>query len=128
MPWTEQSLFDHVAVALLNQDGPSLDEEGTSCMYRDGKGRKCAIGHGIPDEKYDPGMENNKPLTLLEQFPSLAEEFGAVSVHFLTDLQHAHDCYNGEWPSKAGWEEYITRALTNFAKHYNLTLPKELTQ
>ena len=38
--------------AVIKQGGPSMDVEG--CCYRSPTGRKCTIGHMIPDKHYVP--------------------------------------------------------------------------
>ena len=51
-------IFDFVKGKLLEQNRQALGTDGT-CFYRGDGGRKCAIGHLIPDEKYTPEMEYN---------------------------------------------------------------------
>ncbi len=52
----KQEIFDKAARGVLEQGGPSIDEDG--CMYRAPNGRKCAAGHLIADEHYNPRCEN----------------------------------------------------------------------
>lgn len=58
-----QQMFDHVLQALRAQGHASvaLYAGGSSakyvCVYRGPNGDKCAAGHLIPDELYDPRMD-----------------------------------------------------------------------
>lgn len=52
----EQEIFNTVWFHLKNQNMPCLNEK-KYCAYRNGK-MKCAIGALIPDELYDPIIEN----------------------------------------------------------------------
>lgn len=55
------ALIDYVKDALIKQNAQSsyADAVGiTLCQYRGPNGTKCAIGHLIPDEMYDPVFES----------------------------------------------------------------------
>jgi hypothetical protein len=64
MDWNinNQEIFDKVVRGILSQGGPSASacDEFTKirCKYRSTNGRKCAAGHLISDEDYDPEMED----------------------------------------------------------------------
>lgn len=97
------------------------------CAYRDEHGRRCAIGHLIPDHLYSPGYEGldvvglmateQPPLFGLE--PHEAEDetthFGDELRQFLIDLQFAHD--TAERPLE------MIANLTRVADKHNLLLP-----
>lgn len=55
--WTKESMKEHVKA---NFKGKSIDENG-NCVYRGPDGKKCAVGLFIPDEFYDPMLENSAP-------------------------------------------------------------------
>lgn len=54
--FTRQETFDIAVTGVLGQGGQSIHEEG-HCVYRNEKGRKCAAGHLIPDDRYDESLE-----------------------------------------------------------------------
>lgn len=53
---TLQQIFDQAYNGVVAQGGQSSDTVGR-CMYRGPEGRKCAVGHLLPDELYRPNME-----------------------------------------------------------------------
>lgn len=54
---TMQETFDFV-VGKIREQGCASMGDNKSCLYRGPNGTKCAAGHVIPDDKYDPIMEN----------------------------------------------------------------------
>lgn len=53
-----KALINDVREFLAKQGKRAWDEETQGCMYRTPDGLKCAIGCLLPDELYDPAMEN----------------------------------------------------------------------
>jgi len=53
---TLQQIFDQAYNGILAQGGQSSDTVGR-CMYRGPGGRKCAVGHLLPDALYHRSME-----------------------------------------------------------------------
>jgi len=109
---TRQEIFEIGARHLLNQGERSerLGKTGDMfCSYRGDEGRKCVIGALIPDDKYDPNMEERGVYSLLIDFPEcldvVDDEF------FLTSLQQIHD---RNLP--ISWKE----KLYNLGKEWNL--------
>lgn len=96
-----QELFDKSVAALLKQRKKSVTRttEGTTCSYRSKVGC-CAIGHLIPDDKYNEQMDCEGGISstcLLREFPELKEyllpsdmQYGEAT-YFLTELQVIHD-------------------------------------
>jgi hypothetical protein len=85
-PKTKQELFDFVLAAIRKQGRPSMN--GAHCMYRAADGARCAAGHLIPDDLYDPEMEG-KPIGIV-----MVARPGVIAcedVPFLGELQGAHD-------------------------------------
>lgn len=116
----EQELFNKAYIGLDGQGFKrSFDIDKGRCMYRGPDGRKCAIGHAIPDELYDPIMEEGMPgsgFGILLGLMGFAV-FGDFERHeFANNLQSAHDC--------ADCPEDMKHRLQNFAKNYGLTIPK----
>ena len=54
---TDQEIFNKVAAHLIKQGRQA--KANFSCLYRAPDGCKCAIGVLIPDDKYDPRMEEH---------------------------------------------------------------------
>jgi hypothetical protein len=93
---TLQELFDKALIGIRAQGGPAvLFEDGIGkCLYRSPEGNKCAIGHNIPDEEYNPAMGSRGIVTLCSDFmhyPSIREMKILIGVETLADLQSAHD-------------------------------------
>lgn len=96
---TRQEIFYHVQRKLLQQGRRSTDanagvHEGTSCVYRNIDGLKCAVGHLIPDDKYRSSFENTN---FCEPMLAEALKSGGVDINdketrqLLRALQRVHD-------------------------------------
>ena len=96
---TKQEIFDTVLHALRKQGRASVRRLSDGlptdrCVYRAANGDKCAAGHLIPDDLYDPKMED-------KSFTGVSESFGtgcalgmdSSDVEFVRLLQIAHDDY-----------------------------------
>ncbi len=74
---TRQEIFNLAYTGLHGQGWrQSVNAEG-GCMYRGPVGLKCAIGHCIDDQDYDPEMEGTSFVGEFIRFPakiSLADE------------------------------------------------------
>ena len=56
----KQGLLDKMPTGLAKQGWlQSRYPDGRGCCYRGPDGLKCAVGHVIPDELYDPIMDKN---------------------------------------------------------------------
>lgn len=84
---TNQETFDTVVTALRKQEKPSVNEIG-ECMYRGPNGLKCAAGHLIPDDKYNPEFEGIA-ITEWDIGPILKEQ--GYDIRLVEELQDAHD-------------------------------------
>ena len=98
---TRQEIFDIVARHLLTQ-GERSTAPKLGCAYRDGSGRKCAIGALIPDDLYSRDLEGfraDSPCILK------AANIDASDGLFAVGLQDVHDKYlPHEWREKLeGW-------------------------
>ena len=90
------------------------------CQYRGGGGRKCAIGHCIPDEEYMPEMEG-KSISSEVMTTVRTRLFAGADLPFLAALQAAHDSpFSGVTP------EDLRSTLSDVAKRYNLTWPEDV--
>jgi hypothetical protein len=91
---------------------------GTNCRYRAPDGRKCAIGHFIPDEEYTADMEMKSGPVILEMLGYEMHDSGDLGSFerriFLRQLQTAHD--EGRTPAEM---EMMLRALAKF-NHFSI--------
>lgn len=105
---TKQEIYDTVCAHLAQQKRRAF--ENGSCRYRTSDGLKCAIGCLIPDDLYDPRMDdpavNIGVVSLLDLFP-LDPIFGDVSELFLASIQNAHD--------RSGNQRQLCHSLRNIA-------------
>ena len=86
---TKQEVFEHVVTALLKQNKRSMgvNEEGTgTCLYRSSDGSKCAAGHCIGDDEYNPRFEGNTWGCLIAQ-----SEVTVTHGNLISRLQRFHD-------------------------------------
>lgn len=135
---TKQEIFDIAARGVIGQRGFSVREDGL-CQYRS-SGMKCAVGHMIPDEDYDPNfdiyfvsikdvLEDKRDYDevrrggVVDKFHGVLMKHGlsdgsSESLKFLQDLQYAHDCAS-DLSRRRGIESYVRRMLT-VANIYNL--------
>ena len=90
-------------------------EQEFSCQYRAEDGKKCAIGHCIPDSKYDRGFEGGSA-TASGICKVMGYKYMSDDARWATDLQRAHD--EGLTPAE------MQQRLTEFANKHNLTVPK----
>jgi hypothetical protein len=116
-----QEIFDYVTPLLFAQGQRSMlpsqfpdDEDGEpTCAYRGEGGLRCAIGHIIPDELYNPNIEGEGvggtvlQSVLKEIIPSKYGVTYAGLGKFLGDLQDVHD----------GW---ICNGVDGNTAHFNL--------
>lgn len=118
--------------ALLKQGMPSRRdyyETGMGpyrqCMYRQGK-NKCAIGHIIKDEYYDPSFEGSDVRAVLN---AIAESLGLHSLSnneilTLIEFQECHD----DAAELLSPEEFLRNYKGNFAKFECGWLEEKYTQ
>ena len=97
MTYTKQEAFDTVAKHLFEQGERSMRGLRKTCAYRSGTGLKCAIGALIPDEMYNPkmdqpnGMDVDELTAAFPQVTELFDSFGVPYENMLRDLQDIHD-------------------------------------
>lgn len=83
---TKQEIFDTVVKHLAQQKRRSVIPNTNICMYRSEEGLKCAIGCLIPDEEYNPEMENKAASRIVKSADNI------LGMNNLLDaLQAAHD-------------------------------------
>lgn len=104
MKFDKQAAFTTIMTKLRIQGERSVIEvENDSlnakvvCRYRGMNGMCCAIGHLIPDERYDPKMEG-EPASFSIVRNVLSDLYGEIdqdTSEFLCDVQDAHDYHFG---------------------------------
>jgi len=70
------------------EDGEPYYSSETICAYRGDNGMKCAVGCIIPDDKYDPSMENVGVICIRDNY---GFDWDGPMVNMLKRLQHIHD-------------------------------------
>lgn len=113
---TNQEVFDKVLFALRKQGRASIrytHSQNSECAYRGHDGMKCAVGHLIPDEKYNAGLEGVKCSDLQVRYAAgLTEHQEDLGIA----LQDAHDhCLS---VSPEAWEERMRRVAVRFDLEY----------
>jgi hypothetical protein len=112
---TRQDIFNTVATALIAQGEPAKEPLGGACRYRleeYGRMLKCAVGHLISDEAYDPEMDQTgRASTVISEFGHKLPELEAFMFKrednstFLNFVQVAHD--QSDWSSAFSTEEDV---------------------
>jgi hypothetical protein len=99
-----------------------LSNGRAACRYRGDEGCKCAIGHLIPDDKYDPAMETLRVASLIQKFPAIREDMGDPEtdgdINFLQQCQFMHDDVRANWSVR--FEDLVK--LT--AQQFKLAVPE----
>jgi len=116
----QQVIFDTVAVKLLEQGKAAKND--FSCVYRASNGTRCAVGHLIPDDKYEPRFEGSSIDAETTKGESIRAALPFSARHclpFLSSLQSAHDFTL----SNEGTEAWIMR-MKEIALRYNLSPEK----
>lgn len=98
-----QETFDIVVTNLRRQGCRSEGSSplGKACLYRGPNDTKCAAGHLIPDDQYDPKMEN----TMVQRNTMVGQCILAMGYNltFVGELQNIHDYDDiGSWELR--WE------------------------
>ena len=95
---TAQELFDNALHGVLKQGGQSFDKK-KGCVYRDPSGRRCGIGHSIPDAEYSSNFEGVPVINMWALCSSEQPVTRYISRHLRVlaqSLQRAHDRHAAE--------------------------------
>lgn len=69
-----KAFYDHLVKVSAGGGFPSVQEQDSGsyvCRYRGEGGAKCVVGHTIPDDAYEPGMEYKEAAGLYHHYPEL---------------------------------------------------------
>lgn len=119
-----QRLFNDAYLGLKNQgfvQSGGQGEYGFECRYRGDNGCKCAIGHCIPDDKYNIAIEGvsadlDPVFAVLEEiYGKSNDDYDDNDNIFLLRLQWCHDTISDP--------ERMKENLIEFANNHNLTIP-----
>lgn len=119
-----QELFDKSIAALLKQRKRSVKRttEGTTCSYRSKVGC-CAVGHLIPDDKYNEQMDRFGGLNsdgLLRNYPELKKYLLASDIteleakDLLNDMQYVHDTVHPN-----AWKKNFKEVAERYSLNWN---------
>lgn len=98
-PLTPQQVFDNALFGVRKQRY-HRSIRGAACAYRGNNGRKCGIGHSIPDELYHESFDDSENfavgvLSILgadrPACQPLKELFQGCNLKLLVRLQSTHD-------------------------------------
>jgi hypothetical protein len=120
---TRQEMFDTAYAGIIAQGGPATTTNG-ACRYRRPSGNKCAVGHLISDDKYDPDMEGTG-VTNPRVYKALGDDISAEDISFLHSLQSCHDTAAAmTFPGFIGFITEFQRRVKLFCEDYELTMPE----
>lgn len=100
--WTKEKMLEKVRAEFKGRSTKKRDGGGREiCAYRGDGGKKCAMGIFIPDDLYNPNMDDSKDRfgkdmyasvasTILTHYPELVPHMPLDS-HGMAALQRAHD-------------------------------------
>lgn len=97
---TVQSLFRKACVLTTKQGGQALSRPGGPCVYANGNGQHCAVGHILPDIVKDPDQLDaayshmGSLYTLrdkVQEVDTFLVEHDEAAYNLLSHLQTIHD-------------------------------------
>jgi hypothetical protein len=129
---TEQEVFDAACTFFATSPGPSVllfENGGNQCKYHQPEtGRACAAGYFIPDDVYEPGMDDPERYDDLTDVRGLNKYFGeklpvwfAEHQRLLMRLQNCHDDSDHWTGQGVGWRyKRVTSRLEEIARTMQL--------
>lgn len=129
----ELTTLAHTAIrGVLNQGGASIapppyQDGAPVCAYRSPSGRRCVIGHILPDEYYAPRFERHNIQALVLHAREFLPAYLVDHAEFFQELQRAHD---DAWHNFHTYGEAFLPNFSTFAAHtllrWGIPLPEEL--
>lgn len=121
-----QEAFDKAVLGVVQQGDLAITAHG-SCFYRSrsrNDNRKCAIGHLIPDDKYNSDFEGRgAQYTTIAKLIKTIVDVSDVQYDIFVDLQRAHDYSRINCNAAERIHSFITKT-TELAAKYRLTMPE----
>jgi len=130
---TAQEVFDQACAYFATTEGPSVVDRsyGTNCLYRAPTGRECVAGHFIPNDCYDPAMDE---MSLLPDYKGGGSGIGNVYTHLsrklpswfgeqlplLSSLQKVHDECRNRTEDHRWIHSGVATMLSHLAITFNL--------
>lgn len=117
---TNQQAFDKALFGIRAQ-GYKRSMKGIVCMYRGNNGTKCAVGHCIPDELYDPAFDDREKMTNWAVISAdhknsqAVQLLSACSSELLYEMQTCHDYM----PEKEA-HVFFEKEMRDIAKQFDL--------
>ncbi len=117
-----QAAINKMYLGLQAQGWKRSVNDNNSCRYRGYDGRKCAIGHLIPDEAYDSKYETCLPSVDGAIHGLLRVSCGLPDIGFpefsqLREFQRIHDDPSSPIP--------MEERFTSYAHHLGYTVPSD---
>lgn len=124
-----QEVFNRAYLGILAQGCPSL--RSGMCAYRGVGDVKCAIGHNIPDKKYNFDFEGRSPNYLLNRTvgSTISKLIGCQTqddVAFARRLQRVHDSLAAIIKPNDKFIYSFKEEMTIFATEHGLEVPYAL--
>jgi len=120
-----QEVFETIARHLFTQGVQA--KANTVCLYRGDNGTKCAVGCLIPDDMYNPDMEEMALYRIVENakqsdiFRLPGYFFDDSVYHVLEAMQTVHDC-DGNWESSGTLRAALFEASFYMKSDYNIII------
>lgn len=127
----KQDYFNRAVEGLAKQ-GFTRSQHRRQCLYRSPNGKKCALGHLIPDDRYSESLEGRGVSHAL----LVDVGFGELSLEdeeFFNNLQTCHDgaytvTFDGAQIMETDVPSLMVERLRVFGENNDLTLPEVLAE
>lgn len=124
----KQDLFNRAVAGLAAQGFTRAVNSYGGCRYRADNGKRCALGHLIPDDQYSVEIEGGFSAAARIVVPGLSAMVDRDGWNFLSELQEAHD--NARTKNEFGEQiddpESMKANLAALAAKYHLDVPEVL--
>ena len=125
-----QTIFNTAVMGVMTQGKQAMNAYGTCALRGQEPGCKCAVGWLLPDELYQPFMEDWAQLDLSDAADFFEEPFGEVLAtvtgssekvfELLKALQDAHDADGANLRSGNMFRPIMSRRFREVAQDFNL--------
>ena len=128
---TKQQIFDNAYIGVLKHGLSYVTTPmGADCRYRASSEPsdpcRCSIGHSIPDEMYNAGLEDSQ-VTIPNRGTYLEQLFSPNDTDFLSDVMRIHDdvvaAINDGQLDEKDMASVFTPAMERLAVAYEINVP-----